>query len=198
MTKKYEPIDSQKSPRFGGIKTFMRLPYIKTEEGIDFAIIGVPFDTGGSFAVGTRFGPEAVRSMSSLLRPYNPGLKVDIFNYCSGIDYGDIDVNPGYIEESYQLIEEQLEPLLRNRVVPILIGGDHSVSLPHLRAVAKQYGKISLIHFDSHGDTWDSYFGKKYNHGTVFRRAAEEGIVDPQRSIQIGMRGSLYLSLIHI
>lgn len=192
MTKRYQPINSQKSPRFAGIKTFMRLPHIKTEKDIDFAVIGVPFDTGGSFAVGTRFGPEAVRSMSSLLRPYNPGLEIDIFDYCSGVDYGDFDVNPGYTEESYQLIEEQLKPLLKNKVISILIGGDHSVSLPHLRAMAKQYGEISLIHFDSHGDTWDSYFGKKYNHGTVFRRAVEEGLVDPHRSIQIGMRGSLY------
>ena len=189
---KYEPINSQESPRFCGVKTFMRLPYVKTEDNIDFAIVGVPFDTGGTFAVGTRFGPEAVRSMSSLLRPYNPGLGIDIFHYCSGVDYGDLAVNPGYIEDSYQLIEEQLAPLLNKDVIPILIGGDHSVSLPHLRAMANRYGKVSLIHFDSHGDTWDSYFEKKYSHGTMFRRAVEEGIVDPHKSIQIGMRGSLY------
>lgn len=192
MSKKYEPVNSLESPRFTGIKTFMRLPHVRTEEDIDFAIVGVPFDTGGSFAVGTRLGPEAVRSMSSLLRPYNPGLQIDIFRYCSGVDYGDFIVNPGYIQESYELIEQQLDKLLEKRVIPILIGGDHSVSLPHLRAMAKQYGKISLVHFDSHGDTWDSYFGKKYNHGTVFRRAVEEELLDPHRSIQIGMRGSLY------
>ena len=192
MTKKYLPIDSQVTPRFSGIKTFMRLPYVKTEEEIDFAVVGVPFDTGGSFAVGTRFGPEAVRSMSSLIRPFNPGLEIDIFKYCSGVDYGDLNVNPGYIEESYQLIEEQLKPLLNNDVIPVLIGGDHSVSLPNLRAMSNRYGKVSLVHFDSHGDTWDSYFGKKYTHGTMFRRAVEEGLVDPAKSIQIGMRGSLY------
>lgn len=192
MNHKYSPVDSQQSPRFTGVKTFMRLPHVRTEEDIDFAVVGVPFDTGASFAVGTRFGPEAVRSMSALLRPYNPGLDVDIFRYCSGVDYGDLAVNPGYIEESYEWIVEQLGKLLAHQVVPILIGGDHSVSLPHLRAMARQYGKVSLVHFDSHGDTWDSYFGKKYNHGTVFRRAAEEGLVDPSRSIQIGMRGSLY------
>lgn len=192
MTEKYEPINSQEYPRFCGVKTFMRLPFVKTEENIDFAIVGVPFDTGGTFAVGTRFGPEGVRSMSSLIRPYNPGLEIDIFNYCSGVDYGDLAVNPGYIEDSYQMIESQLEPLLNNDVVPILIGGDHSVSLPHLRAMANRYGKVSLVHFDSHGDTWDSYFGKKYSHGTMFRRAVEENIVDPTKSIQIGMRGSLY------
>lgn len=192
MSKKYVPVDSQVYPRFSGIKTFMRLPHVQTTEDIDFAVVGVPFDTGASFAIGTRFGPEAVRSMSALIRPYNPGLEIDIFEYCSGVDYGDLAVNPGYIEDSYQLIESQLEPLLANDVVPILIGGDHSVSLPHLRAMANRYGKVSLVHFDSHGDTWDSYFGKKYTHGTVFRRAAEEGIVDTSKSIQIGMRGSLY------
>ncbi|QHN50886.1 agmatinase [Geobacillus stearothermophilus] len=170
----------------------MRLPHVKTEDNIDFAVIGVPFDTGGTFAVGTRFGPEAVRSMSSLLRPYNPGLQIDIFQYCSGVDYGDLSVNPGYIEDSYEMIANQLEPLLNKNVVPILIGGDHSVSLPHLRAMAKRYGKVSLIQFDSHGDTWDSYFGKKYTHGTMFRRAVEEQLVDPFSSVQIGMRGSLY------
>ncbi|MFD1708242.1 agmatinase [Siminovitchia sediminis] len=192
MTTQYAPINSQEYPRFSGIKTFMRLPHVKTEEDIDFAVIGVPFDTGGSFGIGTRFGPEAVRSMSSLIRPYNPGLEIDIFKYCSGVDYGDLAVNPGYIEESYHLIEKQLEPILNNHVIPVLIGGDHSVSLPHLRAMAKRYGKISLVHFDSHGDTWDSYYGKKYTHGTMFRRAVEEGVVDPSTSIQIGMRGSLY------
>lgn len=192
VASKYIPVNSQESPRFSGIKTFMRLPYVKTEDDIDFAVVGVPFDTGGSFAVGTRFGPEAVRSASSLLRPYNPGLEIDIFKYCSGVDYGDLNVNPGYIEESYLLIQEQLKALLDKNVVPVLIGGDHSVSLPHLRAMADRYGPISLVHFDSHGDTWDSYFGKKYTHGTMFRRAVEEGILNPYKSIQIGMRGSLY------
>lgn len=192
MDRNYAPINSQEYPRFSGIKTFMRLPYVKTEKDIDFAVIGVPFDTGGSFAVGTRFAPEAVRSMSSLIRPYNPGLHIDIFHYCSGVDYGDFAVNPGYIEDSYKLIEEQLEPILNHDVIPILIGGDHSVTLPHLRAMAKRYGKVSLVHFDSHGDTWDSYYGKKYTHGTMFRRAVEEGVVDSATSIQIGMRGSLY------
>jgi len=192
MSQKYEPINSLSSPRFTGVRTFMRLPHVRTEENIDFAVVGVPFDTGGTYAIGTRFGPEAVRSMSALLRPYNPALKIDIFEYCSGVDYGDFVVNPGYIEDSYQMIEVQLGKLLQHQVVPILIGGDHSVTLPHLRAIAAKYGKVSLVHFDSHGDTWDSYFGKKYTHGTVFRRAAEEGLVDPSRSIQIGLRGSLY------
>lgn len=192
MKPKYVPADGQESPRFCGIKTFMRLPHVKTVEDVDFVIAGSPFDTGGTFAVGTRFGPEAVRSMSTLLKPYHPGLKVDIFKYCSGVDYGDFNVNPGYIEESYELIEKQLYPIVQNGVVPIIIGGDHSVSLPHLRAAAKKYGPVSLVHFDSHGDILDSYFGKKYTHGTMFRRAVEENIVNPHESIQIGMRGMYY------
>ncbi|WP_018922751.1 agmatinase [Salsuginibacillus kocurii] len=192
MQPKYVPINSQENPRFSGIKTFMRLPHVKTEENIDFAIVGVPFDTAGSFAIGTRFAPESIRSISSLLRPYNPGQNIDIFQYCSGVDYGDIAINPGYIEDSYQMIQEQLQPLIKNRVVPVLIGGDHSISLPNLRAMAQEYGPVSLVHFDSHSDTWDSYFGRKYNHGTMFRRAVEEQIVDASKSIQIGMRGSLY------
>jgi agmatinase len=189
---KYQPINSQESPRFSEVRTFMRLPFIKTDEEVDFAVIGVPFDTGGSFAVGTRFGPEAIRSISSLLRPYHPGLDVNIFDYCSGVDFGDLTVVPGYIEDSYQRIRDQLAPIMKKGVIPILLGGDHSVSLPHLRAAAEAYGPVCLVHFDSHGDTWDQYFGRKYNHGTMFRRAVEEGIVDAAHSIQVGMRGSLY------
>lgn len=192
MNSKYIPMDGLESPRFCGVKTFMRLPHVKTVEDVDFVIAGSPFDTGGTFAVGTRFGPEMVRSMSALLKPYHPGLDINIFQYCSGVDYGDFSVNPGYILESYELIESQLEPIVNNNVVPIVIGGDHSVSLPHLRAVAKKHGPLNLIQFDAHGDTQDTYFGKKYTHGTMFRRAVEEGIVNPHQSIQIGLRGTYY------
>lgn len=192
MQPKYVPTDGQRSPRFSGIKTFMRLPHVRTVENIDFAVAGSPFDTGGTFAVGTRFGPEMVRSMSSLLKPYHPGLDINIFKYCSGVDYGDFSVNPGYIMDSYALIEEQLQPLIDNNVVPIIIGGDHSVTLPHLRAIAKKYGPVSLVQFDAHGDTQDEYFGRKYSHGTMFRRAVEEGIVNANESIQIGIRGTYY------
>lgn len=193
MKPKYVPVDGQQSPRFSGINTFMRLPHVKTVKDIDFAVIGSPFDTGGTFAVGTRFGPEMVRSMSRLLKPYHPGLDINIFKYCSGVDYGDFTVNPGYIQDSYKLIEEQLQPIVDNNVIPIMIGGDHSVTLPHLRAIAKKYGPVSLIQFDSHGDTQDEYFGKKYTHGTMFRRAVEEGIVNGSESFQIGIRGTYYI-----
>ena len=144
----YRPVDPRKSPRFAGIKTFMRLPHIETTEGIDFAVVGVPFDTGASYRVGARFGPEAIRSVSALLRHYNQVLDVGIFDHCSGVDYGDLPVNPGYTEDSYEMIEEGLKPLLDAGVVPIMLGGDHSVTLPELRAVAKKYGPVALIHFD--------------------------------------------------
>jgi agmatinase len=190
--REYKPVDPQKSPRFSGIKTFMRLPHVKTTEGIDFAIVGVPFDTGASYRVGARFAPEAIRSISALLRPNNTVLNVSIFDHCSGVDYGDLPVVPGYIEESYKRIEEALFPLIDRGVNPILLGGDHSVTLPELRAVAKKYGRVALIHFDSHADIWEEVFGQPYNHGTPFRRALEEDLIVAEQSIQIGMRGSAY------
>jgi agmatinase len=188
----YKPVDPRKSPRFSGIKTFMRLPHVKTTEGIDFAIIGVPCDEGASFRTGQRSGPEAIRSVSALLRHHNPILDVSIFEYCSGVDYGDLPVVPGYIEDSYDKIEASLFPLINAGVVPILLGGDHSITLPELRAIAKKHGPVALIQFDSHTDTQNEYFGRKYNHGTPFRRAVEENLLLIDHSIQVGMRGSIF------
>ncbi len=190
--KKYQAADSQESPRFSGIKTFMRMEYVKTTENIDFAVVGIPFDSAASYRVGTRFGPSAIRDISSLTKPYNPVLGVDIFEYCSGVDYGDVKTVPGYIEDSYEEIENGLLPLFQAGVVPISMGGDHSVTLPELRACAKANGPVALIHFDSHYDTWEEYFGKPYNHGTPFRHAANEKIIDTSKSIQVGLRGGLY------
>jgi agmatinase len=189
---KYKPADSQASPRFCGVRTFMRLPHVQTLEDIDFAVIGVPFDTGASLKVGARFGPEAIRSSSIILKPYNMFLDVNIFEHCSGVDYGDLPVVPGYIEDSNTLIEESLSPLIENGVIPVLLGGDHSVTLPELRAIAKTHGPVALIHFDSHTDTLDEYFGRPYNHGTPFRRAVDENLLDVEHSIQVGLRGQLY------
>ena len=188
----YEPANSFETPRFSGVRTFMRLPNVQDLENADAAIVGAPFDTGASFRAGARFGPEGIRSISHLLRPYNPSQDVSIFEYLSVIDYGDVPVVPGYIEESYERIAVGLEEVHRAGVVPIVLGGDHSVALPELRAAAAVHGPLALVQFDSHADTWDVYFGKKYNHGTVFRRAVEEGLLVPEHSIQVGMRGSLY------
>jgi agmatinase len=189
---KYRPVDPRESPRFAGIKTFMRLPHVTETKGVDVAIVGVPFDTGASYRVGARFGPEAIRSVSALLRHHNEVLDVSIFDHCSVVDYGDLPVNPGYIEDSYKMIEEGLLPILDGGVTPILLGGDHSVTLPELRAMAKRHGPVALIHFDSHTDTGDKRFGRKYTHGTPFRRAVEEELILVDHSIQAGMRGSIY------
>jgi len=185
-------VDPRESPRFSGIKTFMRLPHLKTTEGVDIAIIGVPFDTGASYRVGARFGPEAIRSVSALLRHHNEVLNVSVFDHCSVVDYGDLPVNPGYIEDSYKMIEDGITPLLEADVIPIMLGGDHSVTLPELRAIVKKHGPVALIQFDSHTDTGNQRFGRKYTHGTPFRRAIEEGLLLVDNSIQVGMRGSVY------
>jgi agmatinase len=189
---RYEPADSFETPRFSDVRTFMRLPNTRDLPNADAAIVGAPFDTGATFRAGARFGPEGIRSASHLLRRYNPSLDVAIFDYLSVIDYGDVPVVPGYIEESYRRIEEGLEPIHRAGVPPIVLGGDHSIALPELRAAAAVHGPLALVQFDSHPDTWDIYFGEKHTHGTPFRRAVEEGLLDTSRSIQVGLRGSIY------
>jgi len=190
---KYKPISSMKSPRFSGIKTFMRLQNVVTTEDIDFAIVGIPFDTGVTYRTGTRFGPASIREMSCFAcKPYNPILEVGIFDYCSGVDYGDVGSVPGYMEESFAVITEDMTPLFENGVTPIAMGGDHSVTLPELRACHKTHGPVALIHFDAHYDTIPEYFGKPYTHGTPFYHAAKEGLVDTSKSIQVGIREGLY------
>jgi len=189
----YKPQLKRGEPGFSGMRTFMHLPHLKDDlENVDFAVIGNPFDTGVSYAIGTRFGPAAIREMSRRIGKINTSLdRLDVFEYLSGIDYGDLLVHPGYIEYSYEAIEEQLAPIFANKVIPIILGGDHSISLPHLRAAAKEYGPVSLVQFDSHTDTGRSPDPrKKYSHGTMFSIAVEEGIVDSYSSIQVGMRGT--------
>jgi agmatinase len=188
----YEPADSFETPRFSDVRTFMRLPNTQDLQNADAAIVGAPFDTGATFRAGARFGPEGIRSASHLLRRYNPSLDVAIFDLLSVIDYGDVPVVPGYIEESYRRIEQGLDPIHGAGVVPIVLGGDHSIALPELRAAAAVHEPLALVQFDSHPDTWDSYFGERHTHGTPFRRAVEEGLLDTSRSIQVGMRGSIY------
>ncbi len=189
---KYEPVDPRISPRFSGIKTFMRLPHITDDLDIDFAVVGIPFDEGASFRTGQRSGPEAIRSISALLRPHNPVLDVNLFEYCSGVDYGDLPVVPGYIEDCFEKIEKSLQPIIDADVVPFVLGGDHAITLPELRAISKKHGPVALILFDSHTDTQDEYFGRPYNHGTPFRRAVEENLIRVDNSIMVGMRGSIF------
>ena len=188
----YKPVNAMEYPRYSGIRTFMRLPYITDLADVDIAIVGVPFDTGATFRVGARFGPESIRNESMLLRPYNPALGVNVFEHCSCVDYGDLSTVPGYLPDSHQMIVDGVTQVLQSAVTPIFLGGDHSVSLPILRAVVDKYGPVALVHFDSHSDLWHGYFGGKDTHGTPFRRALEENLLDVARSSQIGLRGSLY------
>ncbi|MGN1024161.1 MAG: agmatinase [Lachnospiraceae bacterium] len=193
MPKKYGAKNSLMSPRFTGVKTFMRMENIQTTQDVDFAVIGIPFDTCASYRVGTRLGPAAIRDVSCLAaKPFNEAYGVGIFDALSGVDAGDLESIPGYIEESFQLITDGLAPYFANHVIPVSMGGDHSVTLAELRACAKTYGPVSLIHFDAHYDTVHEYFGKPYNHGTPFFHAAKEGLVDTAHSIQVGIREGLY------
>jgi agmatinase len=188
---RYVPEDSLQSPRFTGPSTFARLPNVRTLEDVDVAIVGVPFDTGVTYRVGGRFGPNAVRAASVMLRPYNANLEVKPFEILSCVDYGDVAIVPGYTERSYTAIEETIAPIVEAGIVPLLVGGDHACTLPHLRATRSR-GPVAVVDFDSHTDALDSYFGEKYNHGTWMRRAIEEGLVDTAHSIEVGLRGSIY------
>jgi agmatinase len=188
----HRPPDPKVAPRFTGPRTFMRLPHLQTTQDVDVAFVGVPTDDAVSFRSGARFGPEAVRSASALLRPYNPHLEVDVVERLSMVDYGDAPTVPGYHEQSLERIEQHLAPLHEAGVVPLCVGGDHSIALAELRAAARVHGPLALVHLDAHADVWDSYYGARYFHGTVFKRAAEEGLVDPHRSVQAGLRGTLY------
>ena len=189
---RYGPIDSSQSPRFTGVRTFMRLPYVESLEDVDVAVIGVPIDDAVSFKSGARFGPEGIRSASVLLRPYNQRLRVDVTEHLSMVDNGDAPTVPGYHEETLKRVQARLEPVHRAGVVPLCLGGDHSMVLAELRAAAAVHGPLALVHLDAHADIWESYYGARYFHGTVFKRAAEEGLVDPHHSVQAGMRGTLY------
>jgi len=189
----YEPVDALASPRYSGPRTFARLPHVEPPfEGVDVAIFGMPWDSGTSFRPGARFGPEAVRSASALLRPYNPAQDQQVFGNLSCVDAGDAPTVPGYIEDTLDRIDVFASALHSSGAIPLGIGGDHSVTLAALRAAARTHGPLGLIHLDAHHDVWDSYFGRPYNHGTVFRRAVEEGLLDPARCLQAGMRGPVY------
>ncbi|MGH2890202.1 MAG: agmatinase [Solirubrobacteraceae bacterium] len=190
---RFGPPDASIAPRYTGPRTFARLPHVPLpESGVDVAVIGVPFDTATSFRPGARFGPEAVRSASALLRPYHPVLAVDVFAALSAVDGGDLATTPGNAQRSAQQIHEGLAPVLDAGIVPLVIGGDHSIVLGELRAHAAAHGPVGLVLLDAHADTWDQYYGERYFHGTPFRRAVEEGLLDPSRSLLAGMRGPLY------
>jgi len=189
---RYRPLDAQVIPRFAGIRTFMRAPHVTDLTGVDAVVYGIPFDTATSYRSGPRFGPEAIRSASALIRPYNPALDVNVVEALSLVDYGDLPVSPGDTERTYAQVEEALAPIVETGSFAAAMGGDHSVTLAELRALAKRHGPMALVQLDSHGDVWEQYFGQRYFHGTTFKRAVEEGLLDASASVQAGMRGSLY------
>ncbi|MGW0663943.1 agmatinase [Streptodolium elevatio] len=186
------PIDATRVPRFAGPATFARLPRADEVDRVDVAVVGVPFDSGVSYRPGARFGPAHVRASSKLLRPYNPALDVSPFAELQVADAGDIAVNPFDIAEAIAAVENAARVFAAQGTRLLTIGGDHTIALPLLRAAAAEHGPIGVVHFDAHLDTWDTYFGQPYTHGTPFRRAAEEGLLDPRRCLHVGIRGPLY------
>ena len=189
----YQPADASAVPRYTGVRTFARLPYVGVPApDVDAAVLGVPFDTATSFRPGARFGPEGIRSASALLRPYHPPLDIDVFGTLSLVDGGDLAVTPGNALKTVEQIDAGLRPVLEAGIVPLVLGGDHSIVLGELRAQAAVHGPVALVLLDAHADTWDQYYGERYFHGTPFRRAVEEGLIDPNRSVLGGMRGPLY------
>ncbi len=192
MTEPIGPADASRSPRYAGLATFARLPRIEDVEHADIAVVGVPFDSGVSYRPGARFGPAHVREASRLLRPYNPAQDVSPFAVQQVVDAGDIAVNPFDIGEAVDEIERAATALTEGGTRLVTIGGDHTIALPLLRAAAKRHGPVAVVHFDAHLDTWDTYFGAPVTHGTPFRRASEEGLIDRSASVHVGIRGPLY------
>jgi agmatinase len=186
------PVDATVVPRYAGEATFARLPRIDEVSRADVAVLGVPFDSGVSYRPGARFGPAHIRESSRLLRPYNPALQVSPFASLQVADAGDLAVNPFSIEEAIGQIERGARDLLERAPFVLTLGGDHTVALPVLRALSTVHGPLAVVHFDAHLDTWDTYFGAAYTHGTPFRRASEEGLLDRSGCLHAGIRGPLY------
>jgi len=187
------PIDASNMPRFAGPATFARLPRIDEVERADIVVVGAPFDAGVSYRPGARFGPTHIREASRLLRPFNPAQDVEPFATQQVADAGDVPLNPFHIEEAVDELQAAAAALMRDGARLVVLGGDHTLALPLLRANAtRQGGPVAVLHFDAHLDTWDTYFGAPITHGTPFRRASEEGLLDLAACIHVGTRGPLY------
>jgi agmatinase len=188
------PVDATVTPRYGGPATFARLPRLDEVERADVAILGVPFDSGVSYRPGARFGPGHIRASSKLLRTYNPVQDIEPFAVQQVADAGDIACNPFDITEAVRQIDEGARALVDTGAKLMTIGGDHTIALPLLRVMHEVHGPVAVVHFDAHLDTWDTYFGAPVTHGTPFRRASEEGLIDQGGSMHVGIRGPLYSS----
>ncbi len=184
-------VDNLQVPRFAGPATFAQLPRIDEVDAADIAVVGVPFDAGVSYRPGARFGPAHIRAASRLLRPFNPAVGVSPFAVQQVVDAGDITANPFSLEEAVAQVERSARALLERTPRLLVLGGDHTIALPMLRAIASRE-PVAVVHFDAHLDTWDTYFGAEYTHGTPFRRASEEGLLDTSACLHIGTRGPLY------
>lgn len=190
--------EARQAPRYTGVRTFAGLAHRPINEPpgagvpLEVAVVGIPFDTATSYRPGARFGPQEIRSVSALLRPWHPLHAVEVFGSGRVIDGGDIAVTPGNAERTAEQIAAALSPLSRSKVKTVVLGGDHSISLGELRAHHAAYGPLAIVLFDAHADTWDEYYGERLFHGTPFRRACEEGLIDPARSTIAGVRGPLY------
>ncbi len=186
------PVDATVIPRYGGPATFARLPRLDEVERADVAVVGVPFDSGVSYRPGARFGPAHIRASSKLLRTYNPVQDVEPFAVQQVVDAGDIACNPFDISEAVRQIERGARSIAHSGARLLTIGGDHTIALPLLRVMHEMHGPVAAVHFDAHLDMWDTYFGAPVTHGTPFRRASEEGLIDKTGSIHVGIRGPLY------
>jgi guanidinopropionase len=192
MTNTFQPIDAAQVPRFAGPATFMRLPAVTSAEGLDIALVGIPWDGGTTNRAGARHGPREIRSQSSLMRRVHHVSGTEPFSLARVADVGDVSVNPINLLDGLKRIEEGIAAIVGAGAMPLIAGGDHLTTLPSLRAVARKR-PVGMIHFDAHSDTNDKYFGDNpYTHGTPFRRAIEEGLLDGKRVVQIGIRGSIY------
>ncbi len=190
------PVDATQVPRFAGPGTFARLPRVDEVDHVDVAVLGVPFDAGVSYRPGARFGPGHIRASSRLLRPYHPGLDVEPFGLQQVADAGDLGVNPFDLDEAVAAIEAGARAVVEATGARLVtLGGDHTIALPLLREVHARHGPVAVLHFDAHLDTWDTYFGAPVTHGTPFRRASEEGLLDRAASCHVGIRGPLYRGL---
>jgi guanidinobutyrase len=187
-----QPLGGNQMPRFAGPATMMRLPTATSAEGLDACFVGVPLDTGTSNRAGARFGPRAIRAESCLLRPYNMATRAAPYDSMQVADIGDVAINTFNLQKSMDIVTEAYDEILGAGCVPLTMGGDHTIVLPILRAMKKKYGPLGVVHVDAHADVNDTMFGEKIAHGTPFRRAIEEGLIDGNRVAQIGLRGTGY------